>query len=198
MRLLVVVLLGLLFAAPLSGQYMGVQLGMNRTTFWSPDLPMVDPDAEYHFTGGVLFQVSRLHSGLIYSPRSASISQAIPEGGVAVLGLGIDYLEVPLLVRYGYRRVEWLFGPMLGFKVDCDTEASVSRIGQVSTDCEGPVDPKTFDLGLGMGIGLNFEMGFGVIVTADALFNVGLTSFFEEETVKHRTLAVLTGIALSP
>ena len=135
----IALVLGLLAPAPLSGQYFGIQLGMNRTTFWSPDAPLVDPDPGYHFTGGLLLQISRLHSGLLYTPKSASMSQATPEGGTAVLGLEVDYLEVPLLVRYGYRRVEWPFGPVLGLRVDCSAEASISGIRQMSA--EPPLSP---------------------------------------------------------
>lgn len=203
MNRLLPLLIPLLVAVPVSAQDIGFQVGVARTSLWAPDLPL-EPDANANFTGGVVVRLPVVMTGMMYARRSAgfTISGMVdgqPESVAARMSMA--YLEFPVLGRYGRpagdgRVVRWLIGPVFAFKLDCNAEA-VSRTGMVETDCSDGVgfETKAFDLGLAFGMGFAFNAGFGSGLVADVVYTVGLTSFVERDTVKHRSLTFHLGFS---
>ena len=191
----------LLAAVPAHAQDMGFHGGLARTNLWSPDTPLA-PDANINFTGGIsLRPTPGIQTGLMYARRSAGITLSgarDPDGQTvdAAAGITLEYVEIPIIGRYSRRRVvHWIAGPVLAFKLSCEAEASISRIGMVETDCERTgFDAKFFDLGLALGMGLTIPLN-GRSVLIDLLYNIGLRSIIEADTVKHRAFGFTLGFS---
>lgn len=91
----------------------------------------------------------------------------------------LDYLEVPVLLRFDLSRgvigPHLYAGPSVGFNVGCKVEyRGQAGSAGTNTDCgEDNFKPKTLDYGLTVGGGLDFNLG-GIGATAGARYGIGL------------------------
>ena len=139
-----------------------------------------------------------LQLGAAYAAKGATEKEL----GVDI-ELALDYLEIPLLLRFtpsvaGTLSPHFTFGPALAFRVGCN--AAIRAEGfEVSADCdddEYDEEVKTIDLGVVAGAGLDFATSGSLTVSLDVLYNLGLSSISESDDVKNRAFSILAGIAI--
>ena len=114
---------------------------------------------------------------LLFLNKGAKFTQSTKAVGGGSFRL--DYLEVPLLLRYDFSRgvvaPHIYAGPSVGFNVGCGIEyRGTTGSAGANTDCgEDNFKPKTLDYGLTVGGGLDFNLG-GLALTGGARYGIGL------------------------
>lgn len=118
------------------------------------------------------------------------------------VSLKIDYIEVPLLVKFdlptsGSISPHVLVGPALGFKAGCKIGGEQGGT-DVDVDCsEDDIDLKSFDFGAIVGAGVGFPAGPGE-ARIGARYNFGLLDVensSEGEGVTNRAFSLLVGFS---
>lgn len=204
MRKSPLILAGILlaFSAPLHAQtVLGFHAGANIAEL-SGDVGDLDSRTGLSVGASVLFSLGEtlgLYLAPTYSQRGASGS----EEGVDI-SLNLDYLEIPVLLRYafpsaGRASVHFYGGPAVSIEAKCAVKFSDGS-ASVSVDCdEGDFATKTFELGLMGGVGVGFELSEKADLALDLLYNLGLNSIIDEDGVdslKHRVLTIRAGVAI--
>ncbi len=98
--------------------------------------------------------------------------------------VALDYLEVPALLTVrvpsqGTLGAQLFLGPALSFEVDCHVTGSDGGSG-ISTGCKGlDLDTRTVDIGAVGGFGLTLETTSSVVLSIDALYNLGLRTIVD-------------------
>jgi len=130
---------------------------------------------------------------------------AIDYGGGGRDDIRLDYLDIPLLLRFdkapsGVVNPHLYLGPSVGFNVGCNITTSGGGVPDVSSDCtRDNFDPKMLDWGAVVGAGLDLSLG-GLGVTGGARYGFGLANIANdnaqalEQRVRNGTLTVYLGV----
>lgn len=197
LRLGATALLILSFAAPASAQ-LGIKGGVNLTNF-------VGDDADkYESTPGLNLGASlslaslgpvQLLGEVYYRQKGAEYdltdpsSLGNPGGQGGTFEIGLDYVEIPLLVRLdlrgpGSRVLPYLVGgPAFGWQLDCGVSASGTD-GTTQPDCDDLTENfgntiRNYEAGLVLGGGLAFNVARLGAVSLDARYTRGLSKIGE-------------------
>jgi len=204
MRKSPLILAGILlaFSAPLHAQtVLGFHAGANIANLGG-DVEDLDARTGLNLGASVLFPLGEslgLYIGPSYSQKGASESV----DGVE-LTIKLDYLEVPVLLRYAFPTtgrvgVHFYGGAAVGIEAKCELEGSDGS-ATATVDCgDADFETKTFDLGLVGGVGLGFGLTERVDLVVDLLYNLGLTSLddsVDPSSVKHRVVTLRAGAAI--
>ncbi len=133
-----------------------------------------------------------------------------PQNPPANLEVGIDYVEVPVLLRLdlpalGSRVRPYLQGgPAFGWKIDCSVSISAQSGGQPTPDCDALLGGnaeetlRDYEQGLVIGGGLDLDVlgGFGSL-NLDARLTRGLSRLSDgSDGVKNQSFTLMLGYAL--
>jgi hypothetical protein len=200
--------LALLFASvvvvapsPASSQtVVAARAGINVSNVDGDDVP-VNPDSRIglNLGGSVSVPLSGgvgVLLGATYSQRGAKLT-----GEDGELAVELDYIEIPALLTLTFRSDgplggRFYLGPAVAVEVGCELSLQTQGV-EVSADCDQPQDPletESFDVGGMGGAGLLWSTAGGMELSVDVLYNLGLTSFSEEDDAKNRTLSIQAGI----
>lgn len=197
-------------ASPISAQRaLGFRAGVSIADL-SIDVGDVAPDLSTRtgFLVGAYMDIP-LNSSLFFQPgfgltqKGAEISA--DEGTV---GLHIDYLEIPLLLKYAFPTsgavgVHLMAGPVVAIELSCDLSIEAEGFSaDVACDAGGEEDveitTRSPDFGVLLGGGVSFPMG-GVRLTAEGFYNIGMTNILEDagvnDSAKNRALYLTAGVA---
>ena len=112
------------------------------------------------------------------------------------LTLHLDYVAVPVLLRYNFPthttvRPFIVLGPQVGFRVKCEASA-----GGESASCEdfAGENAKSVDFSGTAGAGLGFKVGKEEL-SLQARYNMGFTKVFEDSDSKNRVFSVIAGFS---
>lgn len=193
-------------AAPASAQLvLGFHAGANISNVaGGADL---DSNVGLNIGASILFPLSGsfgLYVGGSYSEKGASGSD-----GPVTAKINIDYIDVPVLLRYavpisGPVGVHVYGGGAISFEIDCDVgvelSLALSETISVSSDCdvdELDLETETIAFGLMTGAGIDYGIGSGIDLVLDAFYNYGIKRG-EDRFVGStpRTFTVRAGVAI--
>lgn len=127
----------------------------------------------------------------------------VTSGGVR--NVKLDYLEIPMLLRFGSRgsglAPHFYVGPSVGFNMNCSVTLKGGGIPNTSSDCKNDdfFEPTSLDWGAIVGAGVDLNVG-GVGLTGGARYGIGLANIAKdnsselEQRVRNGTLTVYTGV----
>lgn len=93
--------------------------------------------------------------GIVYSAKGSRKIAQPDKGDYVSYLLQLNYIEVPLTARYGFRQFQFELGPSFGVLISSTEE---NQIGQIVTNREF----KDFELSLNAGVIYNVNEHFGV------------------------------------
>ena len=163
-----------LASAPLHAQRFGIIAGGTYSNLRSSD------DLDFKRRSGTIFGGSvqlPLGSVITLQPEFLFLNKGTKFKETSAAGesnVRLDYLEVPVLLRYDFSREtvgpHVYAGPSVGFNVGCKLEVNALP----STDCKDDnFKPKKLDYGLTVGAGLDFNLG-GIAATGGLRYGIGL------------------------
>lgn len=172
----------------------GVKGGINFATIaFDPE-----PGADFGLRPGLViggFVTMPLGARLAIQPEGlfSQKGTSASEGGVDAK-VRLDYLEVPVLVRYvvsesSARTIHAFGGPALAFKLRANSSAD---FGGESVDTDIDEDIEDFDVGIVFGAGVDFGR-----LTAEGRYTLGLSNISadpDDPKARNRTLAFLAGV----
>ncbi|MEP6766410.1 MAG: porin family protein [Gemmatimonadaceae bacterium] len=102
----------------------------------------------------------------------------------------LDYVEVPLLLRYDISRgaigPHVYAGPSVGFNVGCNVSGTLTSSAVTSTDCtKDNFKPKSLDYGITVGGGVDFNLG-GLAATGGVRYGIGLADIRSDNSAEFR------------
>ncbi len=193
------------FTLQLSAQ-VGVRAGINLANMSiSPEDDELKPGSKLGFGVGVFYKI-KAGDALTIQPELNFMQQGT-KFDVDVLGvsanstLSFNYLQVPVMVKYGFGNMEATnfyvqAGPYVGIGIgkvksetcvgdDCETEEQEYGDGE-----DGPKNP---DFGVQLGAGVNINSNISV----DARYILGLQNLSsgDDTTVKHTGINISVGYA---
>lgn len=167
-----------------------------------------DPDVEdtksvTGFAGGAEVQIPLGASGLILQPELLYTPKGVEfEDDGVTSSINVDYVEVPVLVRFNIPAqsvMPFVFaGGAVSFEASCSVEGTDGSI-TVDADCEDAgVETESTDFGVLFGGGLAFPAGPGDIFI-EGRYNFGLADVdpAEDFEAKNRSGAVMVGYSVS-
>ena len=192
-------LLLLLLAMPTAGQTtLGVRGGVNFATLGG-DADGVGTRTGLNIGAVAIFPLSgnlSLQAGAHYSQKGAEET----DGGLTAT-LEFDYIDFPVLLRYGFptsgaTSFHLLAGPSVSFQSGCSLSASGGG-SSGSVDCDqADIDIASIDVGLMGGLGLDFQASESLVITLDGLYNLGLSNLDDtgSDSVKNRVFMLQAGV----
>ena len=176
----------------------GIVGGIVLADVGGDDLPSTSHKAG--FVGGITAAMP-IGSGFSFQPELVyAMKGTKTDSGGIDFSVKLNYLELPLLVRYdvpvtGSTRPFLLAGPALAVQTSCKFAAS-EQGATVSVGCDdalnsgGPqnIQSQTFDFGAMFGGGLAFDVS-GRAMTIGVRYNLGLTKAFSNTEMKNRALS---------
>jgi len=175
-----------------------VQGGASLATLGGNDVSSADSRAGIRIGASAILPLTtrmNLQLGAGYAAKGATEQ----EFGVEV-ELGIDYLELPLLLRFepsvgGTITPHFMVGPALALRVSCNAAAMAEGF-EISIDCDDEFDDlKSMDFGAMAGAGMDIATSGSMSVSVDILYNLGLSSISESDDVKNRAFSIVAGVA---
>lgn len=167
----------------------GAKIGANLANL--EDAEVADSDARTGLIGGGFLRFGfgsafSIQPELMYSPKGAKRLDVDAPGGASV-GLQLDYVQIPVLLRYDFQfdpfRPYLIAGPYGAFEVSCTQTDPDNE--DVEADCvdevEGQYKRRTFDWGVTAGGGLSFGMGPGRLLL-EARYDIGMQDLFDNES----------------
>ena len=166
-----------LVGAPLHAQRFGIIAGGTYSNLRSSE------DLDFKRRSGTIFggtvqlplgSVITLQPEFLFLNKGTKFKEPGASGSSNVR---LDYLELPVLLRYDFSR-ETLgphvyAGPSVGFNIGCKLELN-GATNLPTTDCrDNNFKPKTLDYGVTVGAGLDFNLG-GVAATGGLRYGIGL------------------------
>lgn len=138
------------------------------------------------------------------------LSQLADPGSAGTLEIGLDYVEVPVLLRVGIPLTGGLGlylqgGPAFAWRIDCGIQAA-SGGGQITPDCDDISGEnlestlRDYEQGIVGGAGLEFRFPRGMgAVTLDGRLVRGLTRITEDEdSPKNQSVSLMLGYSFTP
>lgn len=208
----IAVLLLFAVARPVSSQVtLGVRAGASLSDL-SVDTEGVAPDLDSRtgFVFGGFADVPLTPSlsfqpGLQYAQKGAEVSGE-EEGEEVTVGIHLDYVEIPLLLKYtlpttGSLGFNLYGGPALALEVGCELAFQSAGFG-ADVDCDQgaeadfEIETTSFDVGALFGGGIAAPLGPGSLLV-EVFYNVGLANVFEsagDDTIKNRAFYVTAGV----
>ena len=192
--------IGLLVPGVLQGQTnLTIRAGASLATLGGSDVVSADSRGGIRVGASTLLPLRPnldLQLGTAYATKGATEQ----EFGVDV-EFEIDYLEIPLLLRFtpsieGTLSPHFMVGPALALRVGCSAKAGAEGV-EISVDCDDAEfgdEIKTMDFGAVAGAGLDIPTSGSLTVSLDVLYNLGLSSISESGDVKNRAFSILAGI----
>jgi len=128
--------------------------------------------------GGLVLQPE-----LLYAQKGGEFSTML-EGIPVDINLKMDYIEIPILFKYGIATNSpvtpfILAGPVFSFNVSSKTEFKTSVIGFPFAMEVDNYNEKSTDLGMALGVGVDFSLG-PVALVFDARYTSGFQSMWED------------------
>lgn len=201
-----VLALALIFGVPRPGAAQTLLYfrgGATLSTLGGSDAPELDSHLGFEAGGGLLFDLTealQLQAGISYIQKGA----IIPDPDIDFT-LGIDYLEMPLLLRYpfstgGRFTPHLMLGPAVSFKLGCSVKAS-SQGTSASFACgESFIPPvKSFDVGGMGGAGVTMATSGRIAVTLDVLYSIGFLTIDDSsasDDVRNRAWSFVGGVTV--
>ena len=170
---------------------LGAKLGATFSNV-DQDPDAFDTNSLTSFGGGgfIRFRIGGLglQTELLALTKGTTLEDPIPDDN---LKLKMDYIEVPLLLRFGLGSgtdfmLYLMAGPSVGFEIGCELEEDDSDI---SEDCDeagvGLFERAKTDFGLTGVWGFGLPMGPGNVLL-EGRYTLGLTDLNKEGDAKHR------------
>lgn len=199
-------------AGPAVGQdvAIGARVGLNLADVSSPDFGLGGVDRRLAFVGGGFLALSGqgtfgFQVEMLLSQKGFS---ALAQGGN--LDAALDYVEVPLLLRYRFGpssnrlRPAVFAGWFLAFEVRCRLSGALEGV-DTSPECVAE-EPGGFlgtrgklDTGLVLGAGLDYGLAGNLFLTADARYGHGVMTIqweAEDQRVSSRVWSFSAGIGV--
>jgi hypothetical protein len=142
---------------------------------------------------------------VVYGTRGANglgLGADTLDASAAGVDLSMDYIEVPLLLRAGFpgKRLlaSFFAGGYVAFLANCEVTAAGTTTSCDDAAAAQRFSPRTTDLGLVAGAGLDLALGQGSIFV-DARYSFGLLSIqsgSDPFDARHNGLAVTGGFAV--
>jgi outer membrane protein with beta-barrel domain len=179
---------------------LGARVAFTSSDVSSDPAPISDVTRHNSFGGGAFL---RLGNGpLSLQPEVLMMTKGVEEldTGDGPGDLSIDYVEVPIFLRYrafgGPYSPYLLVGPSLGYDLKC--EVTNSETGPDGADCDDTgVERAKLDIGAAAAVGLEFKFGFAALLL-EGRYTHGFTDIADPdpETVKNRSFAGFVGFAV--
>ncbi len=127
-----------------------------------------------------------LQPELLFINKGAKFSNSSSTGNFR-----LDYIEIPLLLRYDISRgvigPHIYAGPSAGFNVGCNVSGNLTSGVNTSTDCHGnDFKPKSLDYGITAGAGVDFNLG-GIAATGGVRYGIGLADIRNDNSAAFRS-----------
>lgn len=146
-----------------------------------------------------------------YRQKGAEGFSQLPGAGAAGgFEIGLDYVEIPVLLRVGIPLASSLGlylqgGPAFAWRIDCGIHAA-SDGGQVTPDCDDigganlEATLRDYEQGVVGGAGLELRVPGGMgAVTLDSRFTRGLTRISEDEgSPRNQSISLMLGYSFTP
>jgi len=168
----------------------------------------LDPDEETEsvsgFIGGAEVQIPLGMSGLVLQPELLYAAKGVEfeEIDGITASINIDYVEVPLLVRFNIPAQSVMpfvyAGGVVSFESSCSIEGTDGEV-TVDSDCEdAELETESTDFGVLFGGGLAFPVGPGDLFV-EGRYTLGLADVIADEDLeaKNRSAAVMVGYSVS-
>lgn len=180
----------------------GLLGGVNFSTFGGDDADNVKTRTGL-LAGATLVKPFRSGLGLeidaLYSMKGANGD----EGGASLVSK-IDYIEVPVMLRYDASTTGTVIphfgaGVSLAYQTRCTVEESSGGV-TASVKCstleeQSNITFKKFDVGIVAGAGLDFKSG-STTYTIGARYNFGLTDLTDDSNLRNRAFQLFAGVAI--
>ena len=189
---------------------LGARVGLNLADVSSPDFGLGGVDSRLALVGGGFVNVSGT------GPFSFQTELLFAQKGFAALAQGgnvdaaLDYLEVPLLLRYRFGtgaqrlRPAVFAGWFLAFELRCRLSGALDGI-DTSPECEAE-RPGSFlgsrgklDTGLVLGGGVDYGLAGNLFLIADARYGIGVMTIQwedEDQRVSSRVWSFSAGLGV--
>lgn len=190
-------------AAPAATQtVLGFHGGVNIANLGGSDVEDTSSRTGINLGASVLFSLAEnvgLEVGAGFSQKGAEVSDPEVTGKFK-----LDYLEFPVLLRYGFPSsgsvgLHLYGGASVGVELKCEIEGSAGGI-TATADCdEAGIDTKSVDFGLVGGAGVDIGISESVDLVLDVLYDFGLTSIDDTADpgdVKNRAFVIKAGVAI--
>jgi outer membrane protein with beta-barrel domain len=193
-----------LLQTPAQGQSFGAKVGPTLSTIDLHDVNL-DSNPMLAFGGGAFIRFALF--GISFQPEVLLVGKGADledVAGVAV-ELKLNYLEVPLLARFGYpvnRRLTGyvMTGPTFSFQYDCRFDIGEGDFDNFDCDQEDSIflERNSFDVGLTGVLGFEYRLGPGAVLL-EGRYTHGLRDIADEHSVvnsfdgRNRSAAVFGG-----
>lgn len=187
-------------AQPNAGPIIGLHLGGSSTTLVGDDVGDLESILGLKAGASAAFSLSGnlgVQTGVDYTEKGAALADSDFDEK-----LKIDYVEVPILLRYGIPvdgpvSPHVVAGTAVSFNIGCEfTEEFEGQ--SASFDCEDEgLEAASIDVGLMAGAGVSYAVSGPMAVTLEILYNFGLTNVDAGDDpldVANRAWAFLLGI----
>jgi hypothetical protein len=189
---------------------------MNLSRFVGGDSGDTDPHRGLNLGGAYrLFDVGRLGVWIegYYRQKGADGLAALAGGAAPTLDVGLDYVEVPVLVRLdltapGSRVRPYLHGgPAFGWRIDCSVSLASGAGAGPTPDCDdllgGDLESTLRDYEQGLVVGGGVDLGIlggAGSLNLDARLTRGLSRLADDESrdVKNQSFTLMLGWVLTP
>lgn len=183
---------------------LGVMGGASFATLGGEDVD--DADTRTGFSGGASLTIPlrgrlSLEVNALYSQKGAKGSDASES-----LIFKLDYLELPVLLRYDFtgERVRPFAsaGVSFAYRTSCKARGSTEGFtaefdcDDFADDPEFGLDVNTWDTGVAFGGGLDFPLANDRLFTVGARYTYGLSDVVKLFTVRNRALLVYAGFSI--
>lgn len=178
-------------ALPAHAQRFGITAGATFSNLRSSE--DLDLERRTGTTFGVSLQFPMgskfaLQPEALFLSKGAKLRQPFVGTAGARTNIRLDYLEIPVLLRYDFSREvigpHMYIGPSVGFNVGCRLQygGGTEEEALGNTDCDrDDFKPKTLDYGLTVGAGVDFNLG-PLAATGGLRYGIGLADIRDDNS----------------
>lgn len=183
-------------ALPAHAQRFGVTAGATFSNLRSSE--DLDLERRTGTTFGVSLQLPlgakfALQPEALFLSKGAKLRQPFVGTDGARTNIKLDYLEIPVLLRYDFSREiigpHIYIGPSVGFNVGCRLQYGGGNNDEQlgNTNCDrNDFKPKTLDYGMTVGAGVDFNLG-GLAATGGLRYGIGLADIRDDNSDEFRS-----------
>ena len=195
---------------PASGQVIGFKVGATFSNLSVDNTPdATEQNTLTQFGGGGFIRFG--FGSLVLQPELLVITKGsevdVAAGTDDDLELKLDYLEIPVLLRFGLGSSSSfspyaLVGPTFSFEIDCTARADADDTDDFEADCDDDADifeRSSFDFGVTGALGFEVRAGPGNILF-EGRYTHGFTNISDtgdNAEVKNRSFALFAGYAIA-